>query len=150
MNAVINVYEVLSAETLPMRTHVLRPGREPSEGLFSGEMPESARHFAAFEDEKIVGVGYIVPAPAPFDSEPSAWQLRGMSVEPTRQGQGIGALIVRHVEAEAKRANIEIVWFNARSAAVAFYAKLGFELRGEEFEIPTVGPHFLMSKHIKP
>jgi len=120
----------------------------PDEGLFGSEMPDGARHFAALDDERIVGVGFIVPAPAPFDTSKRAWQLRGMAVEPALQGQGIGAAIVKHVLALARREHVEILWFNARRVAVGFYAKLGFEARGEEFDIPTVGPHTVMFRRL--
>jgi hypothetical protein len=36
------------------------------------------------------------------------------------------------------------VWCNARTPAVGFYEKLGFSTIGEEFELPPIGPHYLM------
>lgn len=140
----MEVHEVSSAQTLPMRTKVLRPGREPDEALFLGPMPPEARHFAAFEGEEVVGVGFILPIKAPFEDEPRAWMLRGMAVDPQRQGQGIGAAVVRFVWEEAEREGIKLLWFNARKEAVGFYARLGFEIIGEEFEIVGVGPHLRM------
>ncbi|RYZ86072.1 MAG: GNAT family N-acetyltransferase [Proteobacteria bacterium] len=109
--------------------------------------PES-RHFAAYDGEDIVGVGYIVPVASPFDDKPKAWMLRGMAVESERQGQGVGAAVVRFVEDEAQREGIELLWFNARKIAVGFYARLGFESIGDEFIIPEIGPHFVMFKYL--
>ncbi len=148
MSSPLEVREVTSAHTLPLRTRVLRPGREPSESLFVGPMPPESRHFAAYDGEDIVGVGFILPNVAPFDATPTAWMLRGMAVDPERQGQGIGAAIVRFVEGEARREEIELLWFNARIQAVGFYARLGFEPIGEEFMIPNVGPHLVMFKYL--
>jgi hypothetical protein len=37
------------------------------------------------------------------------------------------------------------VWCNARSPVVGFYAREGFATEGEEFVLPSIGPHFLMS-----
>ena len=150
MNAQIEVRETIADATLALRTRVLRPGHAPDARLFGVADSEETRHFAAFDGEEVVGACYIVARAAPFESDASAWQLRGMAVDPTRQGQGIGALLVRFVEAEAVGANTQILWFNARTTAVGFYEKLGFEVSGEEFDIPTVGPHFLMSKHLTP
>jgi len=116
----------------------------PDEALFSGGMPANARHFAALDGERIVGVCFIVPAPAPFDAAKRAWMLRGMAVDPALQGQGIGASLVKHVLHLAKEERIKILWFNARRVAVGFYAKLGFEKWGEEFDIPNIGPHTVM------
>ena len=41
-----------------------------------------------------------------------------------------------------------MVWCNARINAVAFYKKEGFKIIGDEFEIPDIGPHFLMAKNL--
>lgn len=148
MNLPIEVREVAADDTLPLRTQVLRPSHAPDARLFGVEDEEETRHFAVVEGEEIVGACYIVRRAAPFNSEPTAWMLRGMAVEPSRQGQGIGALLVRRVEEEALRADIELLWFNARIKAVGFYEKLGFTIIGDEFDIPTVGPHLRMWKWI--
>jgi len=122
----------------------------PDEALFSGGMPAGARHFAAFDGKRIVGVCFIVPVSAPFDAAKRGWMLRGMAVEPALQGQGIGASLVKHVLALAEQEQIEILWFNARRVALGFYAKLGFHKWGEEFEIPNVGPHTVMFRTLSP
>jgi len=122
----------------------------PHEALFSGGMPDGARHFAAIDGERIVGVCLIVPAPAPFDASKRAWMLRGMAVDPALQGQGIGAPLVKHVLALAEEEQVEILWFNARRVAIGFYARLGFQKWGEEFEIPNVGPHTVMFRTLVP
>ena len=41
-----------------------------------------------------------------------------------------------------------LLWCNARTSAMGFYQNVGFEKIGEEFDIPTVGPHVLMFKKI--
>ncbi len=140
----LQVREVTAPQTLPLRTQVLRPGFAPDEKWFMGGMPPNARHFAAFDGEAIVGVGFVVPVAAPFDDSAKAWMLRGMAVAPDRQGQGIGRAVVEAIVAEARREGVEIVWFNARRVAVEFYRKLGFETWGEEFEIEGIGPHTVM------
>ncbi len=148
MKQTIEVREVTQAQTLALRTQILRPGHAPDARLFGVEDTEETRHFAAFEGEEVVGACYIVRRAAPFDSLALAWQLRGMAVQTQRQGQGIGAQLVARVELEARLAKMEILWFNARRVAVGFYERLGFERLGEEFEIPVVGPHFLMWKRL--
>lgn len=149
MKPLIEVRKVTQEQTLALRTKVLRPGHAPDARLFGVETDEETRHFAAFAGEAIVGACYIVRRAAPFDAGARSWMLRGMAVEPDLQGQGIGAAIVRFVEAQAQDANIEILWFNARRVALGFYARLGFEKWGEEFEIPVVGPHTVMWKRLK-
>ncbi|RYX83518.1 N-acetyltransferase [bacterium] len=149
MSSSFEVREVTSAQTLPLRTKVLRPGCEPDEALFAGPMPPDARHFAAFDGDEIVGVGFIVRVKAPFDDEPNAWMLRGMAVDPDKQGQGIGTAVVRYTVEEANLEGVKLFWFNARRQAVGFYRRLGFESIGEEFEIVGVGPHLRMFRWLQ-
>jgi ribosomal protein S18 acetylase RimI-like enzyme len=40
----------------------------------------------------------------------------------------------------------ERTWFNAREVATGFYKKMGYEVIGNEFGIPDVGPHYVMHK----
>ncbi len=148
MNSPIEVRETVAEQTLALRTKVLRPGHAPDARLFGVADTEETRHFAAFDGEQIVGACYMVARAAPFESVSRAWQLRGMAVDPYRQGQGIGAILVRHVEGEAARANVELMWFNARKIAVGFYEKLGFAVIGDEFDIATIGPHLQMWKRL--
>jgi hypothetical protein len=36
------------------------------------------------------------------------------------------------------------LWCNARLVAVPFYERLGLEAVGPEFDIPGIGPHYVM------
>lgn len=45
---------------------------------------------------------------------------------------------------ELRSANASYIWCDARSAAVDFYKKLGFETVSVEFEVPGIGPHYKM------
>lgn len=148
MKPATEVREATEEQTLALRTEVLRPGSIPDARLFGVEDAEETRHFAAFAGEAMAGACYIVRRAAPFDASAQSWQLRGMAVETDLQGQGIGTQLVARVEDEARRAGIEILWFNARRIALGFYARLGFEPWGEEFEIPVVGPHTVMWKRL--
>jgi predicted GNAT family N-acyltransferase len=40
------------------------------------------------------------------------------------------------------------VWCNARVPAISLYARAGFEVESEEFEIPGIGPHVVMARRI--
>jgi len=123
------------------------------------EEPDSAT-FAAVEPGSgaIVGVATTIREPAPFGSaeasglsggrEVSAWRLRGMATREDLQGQGIGSLVlealVGHVTAEGG----ELLWCNARVRAIAFYERAGFQTWGEEWDIPSIGPHVVMWRRI--
>jgi ribosomal protein S18 acetylase RimI-like enzyme len=74
----------------------------------------------------------------------SAYQLRGMATAPEARGLGLGRALVRECAAFTRANDAQLLWCNARSGAVGFYRKFGFEVMGGEFEIPDVGPHFRM------
>jgi hypothetical protein len=39
---------------------------------------------------------------------------------------------------------VNYVWCNARKKAVPFYRNLGFEIISDEFEVPVIGPHYVL------
>jgi GNAT superfamily N-acetyltransferase len=136
------VHPIAAAQTLPLRSAVLRPGRPLESAIFVGDEIPETYHFGAFLHGEIVGVVSLFASPPPFPCQnEELWQLRGMAVEPSLQKKGIGKELVRACIAFAED---RLLWCNARSSAVSFYVGNGFETRGEEFDIPDVGPHFVM------
>ena len=49
---------------------------------------------------------------------------------------------------EIKKKKGTLLWCNARIIAVEFYKKIGFQIKGEEFDIPDIGKHYFMYKKI--
>lgn len=119
-----------------LRLRILRPGFPPEAAVFPGDDDAATVHLGAFTDEgRCVGIASLYAN--------QGLQLRGMAVEPERQGTGVGAALIRRIhEVAAERG--ETLWCNARVSAVGFYRRLGWETEGEEFDIPTVGPHYIM------
>ena len=143
--AAITVRVITAPEARPLRHAVLRPGRPLSAGNFSGDDDPTTRHFGAYRDGVLLGVASVYRAELPEKPGVPAVQLRGMAVEPDVRGSGIGRQLI-HACVEFSRDNgVGLLWCNARVTAVGFYRKLGFEIIGEEFEIPDVGPHFRMA-----
>jgi GNAT superfamily N-acetyltransferase len=80
------------------------------------------------------------PGPPPA---PTAWRLRGMAVDPQRQGGGVGAQVLAVAVAAARGAGAPLLWANGRSAALGFYRRHGWRIAGEEFNASDTGlPHF--------
>ena len=73
-------------------------------------------------------------------------QLTAMAVDPTYQRQGLGRTLVEN-SLDILRESFpdrRTVWCNARHYAVPFYTVVGFTVSGDRFDIPDVGPHFIM------
>ena len=75
-----------------------------------------------------------------------AWRLRGMATSPKYRSRGGGALVLRACLEHAKKSGAIVVWCNARTGATKFYLRHGFQKMSDEYELPGIGPHFLM-KH---
>jgi predicted GNAT family N-acyltransferase len=137
------VEEVAAGVTYPLRGAVLRVGR-PVE--ISGDDDPATFHLAArTEDGQIVGVVRFHPNPCPWRPEArAAWQLRGMATDPAVRGAGVGRALVAEGLTRVARRGGDLVWCDARAAASGFYARIGFAVVTEPYELAPIGPHLGM------
>jgi N-acetylglutamate synthase-like GNAT family acetyltransferase len=134
-------------EVIDLRWRILRAGLDRSTAFFEGDHESTTHHLVAELNGRVVGCVTILQRP--WEGQP-AWQMRGMAIEPELQGTGIGRMLVDAVERTAREAGHSCqLWCNARSPVVGFYHKLGWKVVGEEFVIPTAGPHFRMQKRLQ-
>jgi ribosomal protein S18 acetylase RimI-like enzyme len=135
----------------PLRQKVLRPHQTVAEQVFAGDDAADAGHFAARAEasDDIVGIASITPEPYPGagGARPGDWRVRGMATDPDRgRGRGAGAALLRACLDHARAHGGRRVWCNARTPARGFYEREGFTVEGDEFELPAIGPHVLMSR----
>lgn len=142
----LRIEKITSMTTYPMRHAVLRPGKPIETCVFAGDDLPSTTHWGAYVEEKLGGILSVYKQAHPNFSEAIQFQLRGMAVFPDFQGQSIGKQLLLAVENAMFTTQDVRIWCNARSSAVGFYALLGYETVGDEFDIPEVGPHFIMTK----
>lgn len=131
---------------LDLRHRILRAGLPPETARFEGDAEPTTHHLAAESHGRVVGCATILRRP--WDGAP-AWQLRGMAVEEDWQGKGVGRRLLEEAERLVRRERHSLqMWCNARTPATPFYRRLGWQTLGEEFVIPTAGPHLRMSKRL--
>ncbi|WP_116449799.1 GNAT family N-acetyltransferase [Blastococcus litoris] len=139
MRAPLTVDEVAAELTYPLRQAVLRP--DGGDVVWAGDEHPATVHLAARTGDRIVGVVRFSPAACPWRSAEHPWQLRGMATDPEVRGSGAGrALVVAGLEAVAARGG-DLLWCDARVAAVGFYERMGFTVVTGEFDKPGIGPH---------
>ncbi|UWQ17407.1 GNAT family N-acetyltransferase [Jannaschia sp. M317] len=118
------VRQIAAQDTLPLRQSVLWPDLPLAALAVDGDA--DALHLGAF-DGGLIGVGS-------FYRDGTGARLRKLAVAADRQGQGIGARLVRagarHLAAQGAR----LLWCDARVTAGAFYTRLGFTLSGVPFD----------------
>lgn len=145
MNAAgFDVRPIAFADTRPLRQAILRP-HESLDELAHGEptQPGSLAAGAFAADGALVAVGFVHPDP---DDDAGAWRVRGMAADPAVRGQGAGTAVLEALLAHADAAGASRVWCNARTPALSLYARAGFTATSEEFELPPMGPHYVMER----
>ncbi|MBX9399492.1 GNAT family N-acetyltransferase [Streptomyces sp. TRM72054] len=139
-----------AADVRPVRQQVLRPGQPAESCAYPEDDRPRTRHFAALHKGRVVGTASLYDedlpdshaVPGPLSGR--GRRLRGMATTEEVRGSGAGAALLRTVLTHATLEGAGVVWCNARSSAAGFYARHGFQVLGEEFELPEIGPHFLM------
>jgi GNAT superfamily N-acetyltransferase len=141
----ITVQSVTSSETLPLRRQVLRPHQTIAELAAEDRETTDAAYFAAVDDGEVVGVGAVAREPPPWSpQDATAWRLRQMATDASRRRTGIGSAVLQSVIRHVAEQGGGVLWCNARTPAVPFYRRAGFEVRGESWEDPVLGPHVAM------
>ncbi len=133
----MHVREVPIARTRPLRRAILRP--HDSEETVASHEPDDAFALGAFQAEELIAVGFIAP-----DGPTSSWRIRGMATVERARGEGVGGAVLAGLVEHARAAGATRIWCNARTPARAFYERAGFHTVSEQFEIPGIGPHFVM------
>ncbi|GAA0489887.1 GNAT family N-acetyltransferase [Streptomyces sp. NPDC046215] len=72
--------------------------------------------------------------------------LGRLAVGRAARGSGLGAALVRAVEAEARRLGLARVYLEAQTPALGFYERLGYTAHGPEFDEGSGIPHRAMTK----
>ena len=128
--------------TYPLWRDVLRDGR-PVERLID---PPGTFHLAArIAQGPVVGVVRFSPAGCTWRTEARApWQLRGMATDPAMRGTGAGRALIAEGLARVAARGGDLVWCDARMAAVGFYERLGFAVVTGPYDKPEGGSHLGM------
>ena len=131
---------VTAADTVELRRAVLRSGRPVA---LPGDDDATVHHLGLYDGDRLLATGNVRREPAPWAPGVPAWRLRGMATVADRRGEGLGAQVLQGLLAYCAREGGE-VWCNARTPAQSFYERAGFEVVGEPWDDPELGPHVRM------
>jgi GNAT superfamily N-acetyltransferase len=143
-----NIQEISAQETYLVRNPVLRKGKPIESCRFDGDDLPTTHHFGLIEDKKLVGIISLFQNSNITFAENSQSQIRGMAVLDDFRKKGFGEALVNYCEEYCITNNCKLIWFNARTEAVGFYEKMGYQKTGAIFEIKDVGKHLLMFKKL--
>ena len=138
------VRSISASQTRPVRQQVLRPHQPPEACIYEADDDPRSAHFGAVVDGLLVGVASIYRLREDGEHDPFVWRLRGMATLEDVRGQGYGVALLEACIRHARRAGGMRLWCNARTTVAGFYGAFGFQQKGEEFELPGIGPHLMM------
>jgi len=95
----------------------------------------------AFEDDAMLGCCMLV------EENSGVVKLRQMAVLNALQGKGIGRALMQFAENLARDHGYKVLTMHARKHAVGFYEKMGYRVKGSEFQEVSI-PHFEMEKEL--
>jgi GNAT superfamily N-acetyltransferase len=145
----ITVQPVTASATRPLRRRVLRPHQTLDELATEDALRREAAYFAAVEGGEVVGVASLDREPAPWSPhDPTAWRLRQMATAESHRGRGIGSAVLQSVIGHVRERGGGLLWCTARTPAIAFYERAQFEVRGQRWVDPVLGPHVAMHRFV--
>ncbi|HZI15119.1 MAG TPA: GNAT family N-acetyltransferase [Myxococcus sp.] len=112
---------------LDLRFRVLREPLGFTRAQVAFPFEAQSLHLVAHEGSTVSGCVLFNPEDA------HGGRLFQMAVDPRLQGQGLGARLVRALEAELVRRGFTHVHLHARAPVVPFYERLGYAVYGEPF-----------------
>ncbi len=140
------VTQITTDQVRPLRHVTLRVGQPYESTLWAGDNDTGTAHFGVFADSALVGIATVM-LDTPKDAHlETPLRLRGMAVLPEYRRKGLGNLLLDACFAYAVVEEIKGIWCNARVSAKPFYDAYGFHTHGEAFELPIIGPHYVMWK----
>ena len=140
--------KITASETYSVRLPVLRKGKSVESCQFDGDHLATTIHFGLYLNQELVGIVSLFQKSNPLFPEKKQFQIRGMAVLENQRKKDFGKKLLIHCEKECRNQDANLIWFNARTEAVGFYEKMGYQKTGTPFEIPDVGEHIIMLKKI--
>ncbi len=141
MTRAVAVRPIAGADTHPLRLLVLRNNSPTAVLVFDGDDEPTTVHLGAFHADELVGIATFLHRPCSNTPDAKrAVQLRGMAVSPTLQSGGVGGLLLRAAIERLRDDGVDVLWANARDAALGFYqGRLGMTVGDDAFVDAATG-----------
>jgi GNAT superfamily N-acetyltransferase len=118
------VREISASQTWPLRQRVMYPDKDIMQVALPDD--ESGIHYGVFLGNQLVSVVSL------FVRE-NEGQFRKFATDVSRQNQGYGTVLLRHLVHEAQKRKLSSLWCNARVSAAPFYRKFGLREIAEPY-----------------
>lgn len=136
---IVPVEEIKTLRQLVLWPHLTIEGCE-----IDPDRLEDTYHVVVKDNDTIVCCGtFLVEAKDHFSAS-KQYRLRAMGTHPHYRKNGLGKMLIEFTIEHLKALNVDLIWCDARIVATGFYEKMGFSISGEQYEVPIIGPHYLM------
>lgn len=125
-----------------LRYDVLRKPWDKPKDTATDELEQTAINAYIEENDKIIACGRLQ------NNGNGVGQIRYMAVADNYQGKGIGKLIIKKLEEEAIKLNLQTLELQARENAVEFYKSCGYHITEKTFKLWDIIQHYLMAKQL--
>lgn len=148
------VQPISAADCLDLRHRVLRPNQPLEACAYPLDEAPGTLHLGYRDDSGgIIGIASVFHEAPPDTSGKNAWRIRGMAVDPERQGHGIGAALLKGlIDYATARQDPDkpagLLWCNGRTSVEPFYLAQGFNRVGDVFDLPPIGPHVVLERSL--
>ncbi len=140
---------ITAEDVLAIRNEVLRDGKlTNNECRFPTDTTPGAFHLGYYVNDGLACIASFFPQ-AYGEFTGTGYQLRGMATVEQHRSKGLGTLLVNFAIVYLQGQKANYVWCNARKVALKFYSDCGFEVVSPEFDVPGIGPHYVMYLKIK-
>lgn len=109
-----------------LRFKVLREAWGLQKGTEKDDYEPISRHFMAVDENS----GEIIGVVKLFEKEPGVGWFSHMAVAPKYQHKGVGKLLLKFIEDEAKQEGFKIIGCMARLNTTVFFEKANYKING--------------------
>jgi ribosomal protein S18 acetylase RimI-like enzyme len=145
----IKVKQIQAKDCYPIRQQILWQHKNIEACGIGIDEQEGTFHLGVFLNDELVCIGSFFKQKNVLFSEQNQYRLRAMATLAEAQKQGTAKALLDFAFERLQNQNQELLWCDARIIALGFYEKMGFKKLGETYEIPLIGPHYLMWKSVK-
>ena len=142
----ISIKLISSKDCFELRKKVLWPHKKLNQCSIDIDNHPDSFHLGAFCGDHLVSMGSFFKQENKLFNNQLQYRLRAMATDNNYRNIGSGSKLIKKSFEILKKKKIEILWCDARLVAVDFYKKNGFKISSNIFEIPIIGPHYVMKK----
>lgn len=144
----LEVRKIEPEMTYTLRHMVLRPNQSVEDSKYDTDHEDHSFHVGAFYQEKLISVAsFIIDKNPDFPIE-RQYRLRQMATLEDYRKLGAGREVVHFAEHILKQLGFDFLWCKGRTTVQKYYEKLGFNVHGDVFDYPPIGPHIVMYKKL--